>query len=123
MIGHTIYVVDESGSESRMRWYTSNTDVYQLIVPANDLADAVRLVSNGAVSRINNWHSIRFTTFSPAVTSVETITVVFEEAIVQLPVPTYIAELVPDELSPAEINAILEALAWIVELTPFVGIV
>lgn len=124
MIGHTVYVQDEGGSEYRMRWYTSHNDVYHLITPADAIASAVQSISNGSVVRINNWQSIKYTSFTPATVGiVRTVTVVFEDAIVQLPLPDYIANLVPDEITPAEINLIIDALSWLIEITPFVGVI
>lgn len=124
MIGHTIYVVDEGDSQGRMRWYTSINDVYYLTMPPDAIAGAVQSISSGLVFRVNSWQSIRFTSPTPATnSSVKTITVVFEDAIVQLPVPDYIADLVPDNLTETDIEMILNAISWILDITQFVGII
>lgn len=116
--GITAYWIDASGSESLTRYHWSLTDPtagLSLTDPYSGgralFVELARQLSSARLDRINEWARLRIINPSSPPPLSEPLlerTIVWDNAVIRLPLPQSIALLLPDRLDPATLSEIID---------------
>lgn len=124
--GITTYWTDVSGSASTARYHWSLTaDItgLSLVDPYSGrralFVSLIQQLSSASMPQLNEWARLRIINPSPPPALTEPLlerTIVFDNAVIRLPLPQSIALLLPDRLDPATLSEIVDTLRTVLPL-------